>query len=66
MFATPAYAQAAGAAGAAGSASGLAGLLQMAPFLIALGCLALVMTFLIVGQTLSAAMANPVKNLKEE
>ena len=36
------------------------------PFLIALGGLALVMTLLIVGQTLNAATANPVKNLKEE
>lgn len=36
------------------------------PFLIALGGLALVMTLVIVGQTLSAATANPVKNLKEE
>ena len=36
------------------------------PFLIALGCLAVVMCGLIVGQTLAAALANPVRSLKQE
>lgn len=36
------------------------------PFLVALGCLAFVMIALIVGQTSRAALANPVRSLKEE
>lgn len=36
------------------------------PFLIALGCLAVVMTLLIVGQTLTTALASPIRSLKEE
>jgi ABC-type antimicrobial peptide transport system permease subunit len=36
------------------------------PFVRAVGCLALIMIVLIVGQTLSAATANPVKSLKTE
>lgn len=36
------------------------------PFLLALGCLAAVMSLLVVGQTLNAATANPVKSLKCE
>ncbi|HVS95103.1 MAG TPA: FtsX-like permease family protein, partial [Puia sp.] len=36
------------------------------PFLAALGCLAVVMCGLIVAQTSRAAMANPVKSLKED
>jgi hypothetical protein len=35
------------------------------PFLIATGCLGGVMVLLIIGQTLSAAMTNPVRSLKE-
>ena len=36
------------------------------PFLVALGCLAIVMCALIVGQTLKAALMNPVKSLRSE
>jgi hypothetical protein len=36
------------------------------PFLVALGCLAVVMTLLIVGQTVSAALANPTDAMRSE
>ena len=36
------------------------------PFVVALGCLAVVMNLLVVGQTLSAATANPVEALRSE
>ncbi len=36
------------------------------PFLIALGCLSVVMTLLIVGQTLRTALASPVESLRSE
>ncbi len=36
------------------------------PFVLAIGCLAVIMITLIVVQTLSAALANPVKSLKVE
>jgi ABC-type antimicrobial peptide transport system permease subunit len=40
--------------------------LTAAPFLIALGCLALLIVTLIVGLTLREALANPVESLKQE
>jgi putative ABC transport system permease protein len=36
------------------------------PFLLATGCLGMVVIVLIATQTLSAALANPVKSLKTE
>jgi putative ABC transport system permease protein len=37
-----------------------------APFALAVGSLAVLMSLLIIGQTAKAALANPVKSLKSE